>query len=98
MQALKLSAGADLSIGAAAALRERWLAQIDAAPSEAPLHLALDGVAECDSAGVQLLLALRHSAQAEGRPLQLAGSSPAVREALGTFGLQGLLAEHGAAT
>jgi anti-anti-sigma factor len=47
----------------------------------------LSEVAEFDSSGVQILLALRASLAAEGQTLTLQGASPVVRDALKTFGL-----------
>jgi anti-sigma B factor antagonist len=66
-------------------LRE-WLEQgVDA--------IDLSGVGECDSAGVQLLLAARASATAAGRTLRVEAPSAGVLEALNRYGLDERL-EH----
>jgi len=54
-------------------------------------HLDLSAVQECDSAGIQLLIATRHSARAQGLPLTLAAASPAVQASLQRYGLIHLL-------
>ena len=70
--------------------RETLLAA--AMASEGDLLLDLGGVSDFDSSGVQLLLSARLSLQAQGRALRLVAASPAVRDALRTFGLNELLA------
>ena len=57
------------------------------------LELDLGGVTEIDTAGVQLLVALRKEAERMGCVCHLAGSDEAVREAFGTLGLGHLLDE-----
>jgi anti-sigma B factor antagonist len=57
------------------------------------LELDLGGVTEIDTAGVQLLVALRKEAESMGCVCHLAGSDEAVREAFGTLGLGHLLDE-----
>ena len=85
-----LALGPEMTIAYAAELRETLLAA--AMASEGDLLLDLGGVSDFDSSGVQLLLSARLSLQAQGRALRLVAASPAVRDALRTFGLNELLA------
>jgi len=57
------------------------------------LELDLEGLTEIDTAGVQLLVALRREADRIGCVCHLAGSDETVREAFGTLGLGHLLDE-----
>jgi phospholipid transport system transporter-binding protein len=75
----------DLTIASAQAQRQVLLDAL-AGDAEA-LHLDLSQVEACDSAGVQLLLALRHSARTRGLRLTLSDASAPVRDALKTYGL-----------
>jgi anti-sigma B factor antagonist len=75
----------DMTIQNAAEQRQALLAALPAA--EAGLALDLSRVDGFDSAGVQLLLALRHSLQARGAELTLAGATQAIADALGVYGL-----------
>ena len=77
----------DLTIYHVADLKPRLLAWADAGCAP----LSLGAVAECDSAGVQLLLAARRSLAARGSSLQITAASAVVRDALSVFGLQALL-------
>ncbi|MFO1217840.1 MAG: STAS domain-containing protein [Burkholderiaceae bacterium] len=82
----------DLTIHHAAALHEQlrgWIEQ----GAEA---IDLSAVGECDSAGVQLLLAARASAAAAGRRVAWSNPSAGVIEALARYGLDERL-EHRAA-
>lgn len=54
--------------------------------------LDLAGITECDTAGVQLLLAATLRAGAQQAPLELRNASGAVRDALQRYGLESLLA------
>ena len=83
--------GPDLTIAHAASHRERLLAILAGQPGN--LCLNLGDVSDIDSSGVQLLLATRLSLAQQGRALRLAPCSTAVREALGTFGLDTLLGD-----
>jgi anti-anti-sigma factor len=85
-----LALGPEMTIAYAAELRETLLAATMA--REGDLLLDLGGVSDFDSSGVQLLLSARLSLQAQGRALRLVAASPAVRDALRTFGLNDLLA------
>ncbi len=85
-----ISLGPELTIAFAAATQVQLAAALPA--SGGRLDVDLSGVAEFDSAGVQLLLALRHAAGARGTTLQLKGASPVVRDALAVFGLAELAA------
>lgn len=49
--------------------------------------LDASGITEFDSAGVQLLVAARHSLLRQGRELQLVQASVCVRDALANYGL-----------
>lgn len=55
-------------------------------PHDTPA-LDLSAVTEFDSAGLQLLLMARQEAQRLGKPLQVAGASPAVREVFALLGM-----------
>jgi anti-sigma B factor antagonist len=74
-----------LNVAHAAALREQWLAVLPAL-AEDP---CLDGseVQAIDSAGIQLLLALRRSLRERGAEMQVRNPSPALREACALLGL-----------
>jgi anti-anti-sigma factor len=77
----------ELTISQAAALHAQLLEAVAAGVQQ----LDLGGITECDSAGVQLLLAARHSVAArQGRTLRLAPVSEPVRATLQRYGLQGL--------
>jgi anti-sigma B factor antagonist len=54
-------------------------------------ELDLSGVHECDSAGLQLLIAAGRSARQQGRALALVEPSAAVRELFDRYALTGLL-------
>ena len=82
----------DLTIAAAADQAARLRAALGGADE---LVLTLDDAADCDSAGVQLLLALRATLARQGRTLRLAGAGAAVQAALETFGLRALFGLDG---
>lgn len=63
---------------------------------EGDFTIDLAAVNEMDSAGVQLLMAARKSAQAAGFALHVVGHSPAVVEVLDTLGLAALLGDAAA--
>ncbi|MDQ5896810.1 MAG: hypothetical protein QG612_896 [Pseudomonadota bacterium] len=76
----------EFTIVQAAALRDQlleWLPESDG-------RLDLSGICLCDSAGVQLLLALSRSLRESGRQLQILQPSTAVVEALQRYGLDAL--------
>ena len=82
----------ELTIPHAAVQRERllaWLAETDpAAGAEVPAPtLELSAVEAIDSAGIQLLLALRHSLANRGQVLHCHGVPPPVADALTLYGL-----------
>lgn len=79
--------GGEWTISHATALHE----QLRDALAAGQLHWDLSAVTECDSAGVQLLLAARRSAQAQGAPLLIDPASPAVHSSLQRYGLDHLL-------
>jgi len=59
----------------------------------AAIELDLSQVTELDSAGVQLLLAAKRTALAQGRELQLVGQSMAVMQVLGLLRLDSYFGE-----
>ena len=83
--------GPELTIAYAAAVRDTLVTAL-AACEDSDLLLDLGGVTDFDSSGVQLLLSARLSQHSRGHQLRLVASSPAVRDALLTFGLADLLA------
>jgi anti-anti-sigma factor len=86
----------DFDIQQASTRREELLALVTAHQQDAPgadLRLDLAGVTGCDSSGVQLLLAARHTLQPFGATLRIVQASAVLRDVLLTYGLQSLLAE-----
>ena len=83
----------ELTIYRAAELALVLKAALAGAPEGAPFEIDLAGVAEMDSAGAQLLMAARKSAQAAGRELRLVGHSDAVREVFETLELGALFGD-----
>ena len=84
----------DLGIAVATDTRQRWLTWLaehpaPTGPDAAPVRLDLSATTGCDSAGVQLLLALGHSLAQRGQQLALHHPPEAVNEVLGRFGLHG---------
>jgi anti-sigma B factor antagonist len=75
----------DLTIYNATELNRALLAELEGAES---LELELRGVAEMDSAGLQVLAMLKREAQHHGVELQLTQHSEAVYEVLERFGMQ----------
>lgn len=53
--------------------------------------LDASGITEFDSAGLQLLVAARHTLLRQGRELQLVAASACVRDALANYGLDASL-------
>lgn len=93
--AMALTAGAELTIVHASAQHAEWLAataslDADGGADGGVLSLDLSAVSEIDSAGLQLLLALRASLAERGRALRLQSPNAMVLEALRTLGLQAL--------
>lgn len=84
-----LALGPELTIAFAAGAYETLAEAHNAGLGD--LALELGGVTEFDSAGVQLLLSARNSLARRGQRLQLRSASPAVADALRTFGLQAML-------
>lgn len=87
LRALRLDG--ELTIQTAADCHLTLLSSVnETAGGDAPgLALDLSGVVGLDSAGVQLLMAARHSLAAHGKTLHLAESSRCVDEVLATLGL-----------
>lgn len=85
----------ELSIYRAAELAQALQAWAAALPASVLPSLDLSAVTEMDSAGLQLLLSLRKTLQAQGQELCIAQASEAVREVLAMTGvLQGCLCEE----
>ncbi|MGE5467616.1 MAG: lipid asymmetry maintenance protein MlaB [Ignavibacteria bacterium] len=80
----------ELSIGAAAAVREQLLAAIGGG---AEVEVDLGSVTEIDSAGIQLMLAAAKEALAAGKRIRFAHPSPAVVDLFGLCGLAAWLAD-----
>lgn len=88
-----LRIGSDMTITAAAGLREHLVDAVAGLPAGSTcLRLDLSAVHEFDSSGVQLLLAARRSLAERGASLQVVAAANAVRDALQLFGLTTLLA------
>ncbi|NML48480.1 STAS domain-containing protein [Ramlibacter sp. G-1-2-2] len=87
-----LAVEGELSIYRAADLCAEWREAI--APDTA-LVLDLAEVSECDTAGVQLLLAAARRLEQGGGSLQLRAPSAPVCDALATLGLQARFAHEG---
>jgi anti-anti-sigma factor len=82
-----LALDGELTIYRAAELRDTLISALAALNDGAALELNLAEVSELDSAGVQLLMAAKKSAQAAQRDLRLVGHSPAVLEVFETLDL-----------
>jgi anti-anti-sigma factor len=87
--ALSLTAGPELCIAQAAQIQADWLQLLAGTEAGQPCEVQLDlsGVESFDSAGLQLLLALKLRLEQQGGQLVLASPGAAVRDALGVFGL-----------
>lgn len=77
----------ELTIYQVAALREVLLAQV----ARGIRQFDLASVAECDSAGLQLLMALCRSVESAGQRCRLLKAPAPVREAAATLGIDTLL-------
>lgn len=88
---------AEMTIAAAAGLRDRLADAITAAPGT-DLRLDLSAVHEFDSSAVQLLLSAQRSLAAQGRALRVVAAGATVRDALLLFGLGALLDDAPAGT
>lgn len=86
---LTLAVGAELCIPQAAQIQADWLQALSTLESgqAGQVTLPLGGVEAIDSAGLQLLLALKARLEQHGGQLRLAEPSKVVQEALRTFGL-----------
>ena len=83
----------ELTIYRAAELAVALKTALAAVADGGALELDLSGVAEMDSAGVQLLLAARRSALESGRALRLAARSAAVDDVLAILQLTTLFGD-----
>jgi anti-sigma B factor antagonist len=70
----------ELTIYRAAELKQVLLAELTELADPAPLEVDLSGVTNIDTAGVQLLMLAKKTAQAGQRELRLVAHSPAVIE------------------
>ncbi|MBH9552161.1 STAS domain-containing protein [Inhella gelatinilytica] len=87
-----LQLGTEWTIAQASQLHQRLLESLfqSAETAEAP-SLDLGSVDSMDSAGVQLLIALRRSLQERGQELLITAASPTVRAALQVYRVRDLL-------
>lgn len=83
----------ELTIYRAAELAAAMKTALAAVADGGALDLDLSGVAEMDSAGVQLLLAARRSAAESGRALRLVARSAAVDDVIAILQLTTLLGD-----
>jgi anti-sigma B factor antagonist len=88
--AARLKLTGDMTIYAAREQRDRMVRAFEAAPS---LTVDLSGVVEIDTAGVQLLLALKRDSARLGRRIDLVGHSGAVVAALDRYGLSAVFGD-----
>lgn len=86
MSALRIDG--ELSIYRAAELHPVLLAAAEQAGPDDGVELDLGAVVECDSAGVQLLLALARSLRERGGALRIGAASDSVRDVLALLGLE----------
>lgn len=84
--ALELPVGPELTIAQAAETHALWAAAL--ADVVGPVRVPLQAVSEFDSAGVQLLLALKRSQAERGQPLELLQPSEVVLAALRCYALE----------
>jgi ABC-type transporter Mla MlaB component len=85
---VRLALGPELGIVQAAEVQGQWLSQLEAhAAQPLPWELACAGVQEIDSAGLQLLISLRHALHERGQSLSLIDPSATLLAALASFGL-----------
>jgi anti-anti-sigma factor len=75
----RLAVEGDLTIQTAAATRERLLLALDGSDV---IEIDLSGVGEFDSAGLQLLVAMKKSATAAGKQMRLMTPGRSVMDAL----------------
>lgn len=80
-----LQLAGELTVFTAAAIREQLRGALAAAPGE--LEVDLSGITDCDTAGVQLLIASKRQAARSGKGLTFSGHSVAVIDSLDAFDL-----------
>ena len=73
-----------LIIQHAAKVHQELLPLVDA---DRDIELDLQGISECDTAGIQLLVAARKTAEKIGRQLSIQKIPPAVGQAMATAGI-----------
>ncbi|KYC29168.1 Anti-sigma-factor antagonist [Sterolibacterium denitrificans] len=76
----------DMTIYHAEALKEKLIHGVE---SSDMLELDLSGVAEIDTAGIQLLMLAKRESQACGKSLNIIAHSPAVHELIDFFNIAG---------
>lgn len=87
-----LRIGTEMTIAAAAGLRETLVDAVAALPADATaLRLDLSAVHDFDSSGVQLLLSTQRSLAERGAALTVVAAAAAVHDALQLFGLAALM-------
>ena len=77
----------ELTIYRAAELAAALKAALAGVAAGSALEMDLSGVTEMDSAGVQLLMSAKRSADESGRALRMAGLSPAANDVFRTLQL-----------
>lgn len=99
MTPLTLPLGPELCIAQAAEQRDAWLKALAAVEPGQAVQAEVDaaGVQALDSAGVQLLLALKAQLERQGGQLQLRAPNALVASALAVFGLDESLNPGGGA-
>ena len=86
----RLVIGEDMTIYQAQAQKEQLLAALAAAEH---LELDLSGVAEMDTAGLQLLMLLKREVLQQDKRLTISGHSPAVQHVLDFCNLVGVFGD-----
>ncbi len=72
-----------LGIPDVAALRQRWLAELEGLPADAPqVVVDLGAVPDVDAAGLQLLVSLARTVERRGARLRLTGAGAGLRASL----------------
>lgn len=85
MKRLQAAVRSDLNIYSVARLKEKFSAALDQCDR---LAIDLSGVKDLDSAGVQLLVALKNEGRRQNKTIEYHSCSPEVLESLQVFQLQ----------
>jgi anti-anti-sigma factor len=86
----RLGVDGELTIYTATALKRALLDPLDKADE---VDVDLSGVAECDTAGFQLLVLLKREAEFDGKQVSLIGHSPAVMKVLDLYNMAGFFGD-----